>query len=72
MFKKEKFNHSKIFILADVLDNATSTNIKKLINKFNNILSKINTVEPLRPIILPKNNTVNEAIRGKKIINIYN
>jgi hypothetical protein len=67
-----KCNHSKKYILIEVKENPTSNKSNKLINKFNNIADNIIKVEPLRPIILPNNNTVNAVINGRNTIIKYN
>jgi hypothetical protein len=67
-----KCNHSKKYILVEVKEKATSNKSNKLINKLNNIANNIIKVEPLRPIVLPNNNTVNAVINGRNTMIKYN
>lgn len=68
----EKFNHSKRVILVEVPDNMTSINKYKLNIRLKNIPKITIIVDPLRPIILPNINTINEIINGRNIIIKYN
>lgn len=69
--KNPKLTHSKKWMLFEVKHKLTSNNRNREINKFDNIPDKIIKVEPLRPIILPNNKTVNAVNNGRKVIIKY-
>jgi len=58
--------------LVEVPEKIISINSKKLDIRLRSIPITIIIVAPLRPIILPNNNTTNEIISGKNIIIKYN